>query len=512
MPWQITFPSVLLYLTSALGGLCAWLVWRRRKLSGGAALFLALLAMTEWNFATATEAISIRLADKIVWSQVEYLGAATSAPFFLLFALTLTRHKPLTLRLAAPLLVLPAAIILLACTNASHNLIWTAFTPVSPPSLNLYVYHHGPAYWVYVFYDYLCVGAAVLLFLKAYFNAVHIQRRQYAAILLGSVFPLVGGLLYVAGLPVPGFNTAAFSFSFTAVIYVYALSSYNLLDLVPVARNILLDHMQDGILVFDPAGRILDINPACRAMLRLEVSPIGQDLTSALRLRPELQAVLDNPAALSSEVQIADPYLTFLDVRLTPIQDISAHTVAWFAILRDITAQKGTHLALLEKSRQMEHQAITDPLTGLYNRRYVQEYLAHFPAGRNRPFTLAMFDVDDLKGVNDRFGHPAGDQALQRIAQTLQKQVRSTDILARLGGDEFLILFPNTQQRTGYAVLDRLRKKFTCRPAPGKTLPITISGGVTEWQPGEDPQLTLQRADRLLYQAKQDGKNHLLHD
>jgi len=436
------------------------------------------------------------------------------SPCFLIFSLSITQHKQVSPSLIALLMALPVVTLLLVFTNSFHHLIWTGYTKALPESANLYIYHHGLGFWTYLAFNYACLVGAFIQFLSAYLNAAHIQRRQYGAILVSSVFPFLGGLLYASDLlPLPGFNLTAFSFAFTSVILVYAFYSYSLLDIVPVARTMLVDFLEDGILVYDQDGRILDMNSAAQDILELQASCVSQNLRICLREKPGfLNALLERDVTAPSEVELSAEPPVFMDVRVTPIQDIRARTVAHIAILRDITLQRQARADLLEKTRQMEQQAITDELTGIYNRRHVQNYLAHHRQIQVSPLTIALFDIDNFKSVNDRYGHQVGDEVLKKVARAIQKSVRSADIPARMGGDEFLILFPHTATAQGYAVLERVRKSFLLPMKDKKKLQISVSGGITEWKPGEDTDETLTRADRLLYRAKENGKNCILFD
>jgi len=161
---------------------------------------------------------------------------------------------------------------------------------------------------------------------------------------------------------------------------------------------------------------------------------------------------------------------------------------------------------LYERTREM---AITDYLTGLYNRRYFLE-LAQKEVGRaeryGRSISLAMIDIDDFKKYNDQYGHLAGDQALKELAEKMKENCRQVDILARFGGEEFVVLMPETNLKGALALTNRLRERVE------KYLPFTISIGVTSPEKSSIPSLEelLRQADLALYQAKRSGKNKVV--
>jgi diguanylate cyclase (GGDEF)-like protein len=159
--------------------------------------------------------------------------------------------------------------------------------------------------------------------------------------------------------------------------------------------------------------------------------------------------------------------------------------------------------------------ARTDPLTGAANgRTFYQSVQAECDRARrfSRQMSLAYFDVDDFKLLNDRFGHATGDAALLQIVRTIQKHVRSSDLLARLGGDEFALLMPETAADRAIALLTRLHAALV-HEMTKNAWPVTLSvGAVTLGNMVEDVDRLVQRADALMYRAKKNGKGRLEHE
>ena len=163
-------------------------------------------------------------------------------------------------------------------------------------------------------------------------------------------------------------------------------------------------------------------------------------------------------------------------------------------------------------------EAAHDPLTNLWGRRHFNEIFKQEAEAANRydhPLSLLIFDLDDFKRINDEHGHHAGDVILSELATVLRKNQRGSDIYARWGGEEFLVLMPGTSLDQAMLTAERLRKAI--QDAPFSYNRVTSSFGVAEYQRKSDSKtesVTLskivQRADRALYQAKQQGKNRVV--
>lgn len=164
--------------------------------------------------------------------------------------------------------------------------------------------------------------------------------------------------------------------------------------------------------------------------------------------------------------------------------------------------------------------AITDALTGLHNRRYMETHLATLveqAAARGKPLSLLILDIDYFKSVNDTHGHDAGDDVLREFATRIRKSIRGIDLACRYGGEEFVIVMPETDMAVAALVAERIRRKVASEPfrieQGVKSLDVTISIGLAALAGREDTGATLlKRADQALYRAKRDGRNRVVAD
>jgi two-component system, cell cycle response regulator len=164
--------------------------------------------------------------------------------------------------------------------------------------------------------------------------------------------------------------------------------------------------------------------------------------------------------------------------------------------------------------------AITDALTGLHNRRYMETHLATLveqAASRGKPISVLILDIDYFKSVNDTYGHDAGDDVLREFAIRLRKSIRNIDLACRFGGEEFVVVMPETDMGIATTVAERLRRRIATEPFPiqqeMQLLDVTISIGIAGLTGADDNAASMvKRADQALYRAKRDGRNRVVPD
>ena len=165
---------------------------------------------------------------------------------------------------------------------------------------------------------------------------------------------------------------------------------------------------------------------------------------------------------------------------------------------------------------QTIEMAVTDPLTGLHNRRYLDSHLQTLferAMSRRRPLSLMITDIDRFKSVNDAFGHDGGDEVLREFARRLRKNVRGIDLACRFGGEEFVVVMPDTDAAVAETVAERVRAEIADKPfvIGGQSVSITVSVGVSSLKGGPDTAADLlKRADVALYEAKTSGRNKVV--
>ncbi len=184
----------------------------------------------------------------------------------------------------------------------------------------------------------------------------------------------------------------------------------------------------------------------------------------------------------------------------------------WVAELREKIAAQAQRLQ--DTLGQVQALATTDMLTGLLNRRQIEQVMADEMARAARtgtPLSVAVLDLDHFKRINDLYGHRMGDEVLRRFAGLIKAELRALDHSARWGGEEFLVLMPHVEGDQALVALERIRQKLSELPmSEHESLRVTLSAGLAVWQAGESLEQVIERADAALYQAKNAGRNRVV--
>lgn len=172
-------------------------------------------------------------------------------------------------------------------------------------------------------------------------------------------------------------------------------------------------------------------------------------------------------------------------------------------------ANEGLEQEVTRRTAQLEQMMLTDPLTGVGNRR---QLMTHLEAETDRAYryqrdlSVLFIDLDHFKRINDTCGHPVGDRVLISVAGYMKEAIRTSDTLGRIGGEEFVVLLPDTAVESARVAAERWLSGLPAMEIPGLTWPVTASGGVSQFQHGDTPESLLTRCDSALYQAKADGR------
>lgn len=367
MSLQVDYYVLSLFLGAIVAGVVAVIAWRRTATSMGRSLVLLMSAVFIWSLLAAFEAAVPVTAAKILLSKVEYLGVATTPVLMFLFALKFSRSgSRLRKGRAAALWVIPSLTFLLAVTNEAHGLIWSGFSPAAGTERGLLLYEHGTFFWVHVGYSYVLLFSTTVLLLLAYFRFKGIHRKQAVALLLSFPWPWLGNALYLAGLAggKSGHDFTPLGFAVSGFFLLGAMFRLHLVDIVPVAREQVIESMGESLIILDEGGRVAATNPAARRLIAEAGGPaedvgetelLGRPAGELFPAWPEMAAGLSVPAASQREIPLRmGGSSRVYEVRLSPLLGYGTYVTGWVAILYDITRLKEAESSAVEARRIAE--------------------------------------------------------------------------------------------------------------------------------------------------------------
>lgn len=489
-------------------------VVRRNRKSNRSApvLFHLLLTSAGWLVFNTLEQVASSEYWTLFFARLSYPFIVSLPVVWFLFA-RVYEGKTLTFRFrnTAPFFIIPLATCVMVFLPSLEHLVWrtVSFAMVGP--FRVVRVDHGPWFWVHSVYLYcFLLYGAVLIFLES-LKRQKLFKRQALWMILGVAVPLLVNFFYISRL-IPGLvkDFTPLAFMFSGLAFTLGIFKFSLLDLIPIARSTVIEQMKDGIIILDPADRIIDMNNAAKEAIGCDTSLLGlplDDLKDCWKDLAESAKKKDEPVRLKKEVAGAG---RFYLVDYTAIATRSG-VAGWVLELRDITEEIG----LLKR---IEHLAKTDELTGLHNRRNFADIAGNEITRSIRYGTSlagVMLDLDHFKNINDTHGHQAGDRVLVETAELIRSSIRDFDVPARVGGEEFFIIMPETPENAAVRVAERIRKNFQDHrfqiTDSGRAVKVTVSIGVAsiEGDNKKDLDELIGEADKAMYHSKKTGRNRV---
>ena len=246
-----------------------------------------------------------------------------------------------------------------------------------------------------------------------------------------------------------------------------------------------------------------------------EIDDVMRLIDDALEMSTSYDASLSGASEKLTSAQSSEEIRSVVDTLTRSTYEMRDTNKA----LEERLALSRTAITNLQQSLEaIRAESLTDPLTGLGNRKYFDrsiETLVQNAMATGEPLSLLMFDIDHFKSFNDSYGHLTGDQVLRLVAMSLKQTIKGQDITARYGGEEFAVVLPNTALRQALTVANHIRRavmsKELKKKSTGEILGrVTISVGVSMLKPGDDTDSLIERADACLYAAKRAGRNRVI--
>ncbi len=340
---QINPYAGLLVISAFLSALLALLAWRRRPAPGAEALTALMLAMALWASAYVCELLSAELAAMLFWAKLQYLAILSVPTLWLIFVLQYSgRSAWLTPGRLAALAIVPGVTYVLIWTTPASGLLYRTALIDDSGSFAVLQLTYGPLFWIQAVYNYTVFVLATLLVLQTYLRSAGPQRAQSGVVLVGALAPLLANALYVAGAsPLANYDLTPVFFIVTGLAGVWALLRYRLLDLLPVARDALIESMSDGVAVVDAQGRVVDLNRTAQKLVGLPANTVlGAPASAALPGWASLAPLLKGSQTAPIEVTLErDDAGTHWEVRVSPLYQHQAGVAGWLVVFHDVTAR-----------------------------------------------------------------------------------------------------------------------------------------------------------------------------
>ena len=527
--WALLFTSALV-----VSSVTAGLAWRRRAGNPAAtALAVTMLGVASWSAVDAAlhgldSALVRTLYPPVLLASV---GVAVVGVYALSRVVANPSWRP-TWRRTGLLAVEPVLMVVACSVPATRDLVLSADGAAGPGSVEAVTL--GPLFMAHTLYSYVVICVAYWRLGRRWRMTTGVFRRQITVLLGAAVLSTAGNVVTIATQTSgSGVDVTPLFFLVTGVIHSWALLRMGLLRLIPVARDQVVDTVPDAVLVVDPAGILIDLNPAAGRLLEgLRPDLAGQELVG----RPVAEVVGDDAVALVAGAERLDGHRVvevrrgmWLDVRDTPVSDARGRALGTIVVARDVSEQERRQAAVVSLNRRLAEQvreierlrselaeeAVRDPLTGLHNRRQLDRALAADRRSRvsDLESAVVVVDIDRFKDVNDRFGHAAGDEVLKAVADVLRRSTRDGDTVARMGGEEFVLVLPGAGAGQAVERAEEIRRDCAglVHVLGGETVTVTVSAGVAAGPlGGAASDALLDAADRALYAAKAAGRNRVV--
>jgi diguanylate cyclase (GGDEF)-like protein/PAS domain S-box-containing protein len=531
MPASFPINVSFLFFSSALTLVAALFAWNRR-VPGSFTLSLLLFSMSIWAAGYALSWLDFPLQIKTFLLYLTYIGITAVPTLFMIFTFSFSGYEEwFRARILLLLAVEPLVMLILVWTNGYHHLAFSSMHLMGRDGLSWLDLSRGPWYWINLVYSYGMILAGMLVLVYGMLRSGPLLKNQYRFILLAAMAPWAMSMYYEYSLKASQMDLAPLSFGLSGILFTYSVLRNRFLNIVPVARSQIIESMSDGILVLDRQNRIVDLNPAMEGYLsRKPASLLGIPASEVMDAWLQDVDSLLNGHETRAELRISRSPSRYMDLRVTPIYDRHQLLTGRLLVFHEVTDRKTVEKRLRYANERLQSQlieigtlqsklraqAIHDPLTDLFNRRYLDETLDRELARASRegyPLCVIMMDIDHFKQMNDTHGHEAGDLVLKALAKTLSLRNRRGDFACRFGGEEFVVVMPNIAIDTAYRRAEELRTALNRLSVPFENyrLTITISMGIACFPTnGEDRESLLRAADRAMYAAKKAGRDYII--
>lgn len=526
--------AALSIISTIINLLITKVAYDHREQRGGWSFSGLMFAVSWWGFAAGIQYSSFDLETNYFWAKMLYFGIAQVPFWYTTFAWEISGNQHLINRRNLLLLaIVPAIIILVVWTNDYHHWVWTDYHWIEQYKAWEYTKNWGLSHFI-VGYIYAWLFYGGYLIARETIRDIREFFWQGIMLLAGIIIPWVMNLLYIINVTSIGLDPTPMTFTVSGLLFMLGIFRFQLLDFIKVAHDEVIGVMNDGMIIVNENGKILDCNPAVKKQF-LGISAIakGMALREVFKSIPSVLEAMEKYPDHETSVLLGKLGDRRYEITSTPIKSrrsfFDGRGMGKMILLRDITDSERAKDILAERNVELEEElsrneklrnqlyeaVIRDPLTNLYNRRFFEELaLKQFAEAKrfDKELCLMMFDIDHFKRFNDKYGHQVGDQVLSTFGKYLLGISRESDVVCRYGGEEFVAVLmdasPAFIHKRAEKLLEQVRELKV--EYGGGSYSVTISIGIGSYpMDGDNLEAVLGAADERMYKAKKNGRDQV---
>ncbi|MEN2768153.1 histidine kinase N-terminal 7TM domain-containing diguanylate cyclase [Ornithinibacillus xuwenensis] len=464
-----------------------------------------------FTFSYAFELASGTLEEIKFWLGLEYLVIPFIPGFLLLMCLEYVgislRKKYIVFLFIAPIIT-----VFTHHTNELHHLYYESVALQRDAPFPIVELTYGPFFYVHSFYLFLCLAISITILLIQLKKSLFWFRIQIITMAAGLFLPIVANYFYLNHHSPYGIDLGPVSMSLSFILHGVALFSFQMFNIIPIARDKVFESMLEGVIVLNQNDAIVDFNQAILPVMpMLSTTSIGKPIRKVLANKKKLLEIIDSGEQSDYECMVCAKRSHY-QIRFSPVMKENRMIIGKIITFINITER-------VELQEKLTMLASYDGLTQVYNRTYFMDQSEKRLAAmtdKGKDAALLLFDIDHFKRINDTYGHEAGDKVLCHIANIVKNSLRSTDLIGRYGGEEFIIFLPETSQEDAVDLAEIIRTRISESNVfiYENNIHVTSSIGISQINTASDNhyeaiKLAVRKADHALYAAKRSGRNNV---
>ncbi len=510
-----TIPSLWTFIVSSMIMMALWLYsFQYLKQAIGKAFFLLILTTLVWSLLYIGELVSDNFTLKFLFARLQYIGINTLPLAWLLLACVHTKTK-LPKIVWASFIGVWFILFFIIFFIPYPNLFWGNVTSHLVPGgagATVLDYDYGLLFFILLVpYLYIVLSLALIIMIRGMSRGHNFHRKQLILVIIGTLIPAIINLLYVLDItPIHHMNFATAGMSISGLLVGYALFRYRFLAVSPIARDLIIDTMLDGVIVVDTKLNVLDVNRAARDVFKISRIGLGTTLMNIIppQMFEDVRLLLEREHTGHELISYKE---MVYDVHVSLLLSVGRAHQGFLIMFHDVSEREKLH-------HQVRLSATLDPLTQILNRKALFdeiEFERNKVEKQNTCLSIIMIDIDHFKAINDTYGHEGGDRAIEKFVEVINQILGYNHIFGRYGGDEFVVALVDTPfektleiARLIHSILTRTliistKASFLIQLSLG----VVTVGGVGNFPVPTSSDEIVALADSALYKAKEGGRN-----